>query len=262
MSTLSQNTLTQNTASVELETLSTLRKGSLIVYGVFSYMIGCAGLVAQILAMAGIIPMGSLLVFTDNNIAAIVVNILLIGLFGVQHSVMARPFFKQAFRKAFGYASERATFVWGSGLVTLVIVGLWQPVTGTLWHFETGVGLMVMWGLFLLGWGYLFAATFAINHWDLFGLRQVWFAVQDQPYCAPEFRENWMYRYSRHPIMLGALIGLWCVPEMTATKFVMTALFTLYIFIGVSFEEKDLIREFGDRYLQYKNRVGMFFSWK
>jgi protein-S-isoprenylcysteine O-methyltransferase Ste14 len=112
-----------------------------------------------------------------------------------------------------------------------------------------------------IGWGYLFAATFSINYWDLFGLRQIALELQDKPYTAPEFKEHWMYRYSRHPIMLGAMIGMWCVPEMTATKLILTVTLTFYIFIGVAFEERDLIHQFGDTYRDYKKRVGMFFTF-
>ncbi|RLT94749.1 methyltransferase family protein [Ketobacter sp.] len=238
------------------------RKSTLLLYGIASYLIGCAGLVAVILAMAGILPMGSFIVLTDNALLACVINVLLIGLFGLQHSIMARPFFKRAFANTFSAASERATFVWGSGATLLIILALWQPVSGHLWQVESLAGRTILWCLFGAGWSYLFAATFAINHWDLFGLRQIWFAVNDRAYQAPEFKENWMYRFSRHPIMLGALIGMWCVPDMSATKLVMTLSLTAYIFTGLRLEENDLVREFGEQYLEYKKRVGMFFSWK
>lgn len=255
-------TLTQHQATNFNESLTKSRKSVLIIYGTFSYMIGCAGLVAVILAMAGVLPMGNLVVFTQNNLLACIVNVALIGLFGLQHSIMARPFFKQAFAKVFSQASERATFVWTSGATLLLILALWQPVSGNLWQAQSLAAEITLWILFAFGWGYLFAATFAINHWDLFGLRQIWFAVNDKAYESPEFKENWMYRFSRHPIMLGALIGMWCVPDMSATKLVMTLSLTAYIFTGLRFEENDLIREFGSQYLEYKKRVGMFFSWK
>ena len=120
---------------------------------------------------------------------------------------------------------------------------------------------MVMWVGFAFGWSYLLAASFAINHFDLFGLRQVWLEAMNRPYEAPEFKQNWMYRFSRHPIMLGALIGMWCVPDMTASKFLLTLLMTIYVFIGVGFEERDLIRAWGNTYKDYKKRVGMFVTF-
>lgn len=245
-----------------LNLLNGSQKAALILYSTVSYLVGFSGLMAVILTMAGFVPMASWIVITHNPVIAVTINFLLIGLFGLQHSIMARPFFKRAFYAWFTPASERSTYVWSSGVTLIIILALWQPLDGTLWQAQSLATQVPLWTLFAAGWGYLFAATFAINHWDLFGLRQMWFAVNDREYVAPEFKENWMYRYSRHPIMLGALIGMWCVPEMTASKFVLTAFLTLYVFIGVSFEEKDLIREFGQRYLDYQKRVGMFFSFK
>lgn len=229
-------------------------------YGTLSYLIGCSGLVALILSMGGVIPMGGWVEIAPNAAVAVVINVLLTGLFGVQHSVMARPFFKQGFKRIFGAASERATFVWTSGATLLLILALWQSVPGTLWALDDGIAQVLMWVLFVAGWGYLFAATFAIDHFDLFGLRQVWFALRDRRYEPPRFKEHWMYRYSRHPIMLGALAGLWFLPVMNATQLVMTLTMTAYVFIGVLFEERDLARTFGARYLDYKRRVGMFFT--
>lgn len=236
------------------------QKTALVLYSTASYLIGFAGLMAVILTMAGLIPMTGWVDLTHNPVLAVSINILLVGLFGLQHSIMARPGFKRVFQAWFTPASERSTYVWTSGVTLMIMLALWQPVPGILWQAQSLTAQITLWSLFALGWVYLFAATFSINHWDLFGLRQMWFAINDRPYEAPAFKENWMYRYSRHPIMLGVLIGMWCVPEMSASKFVLTVLFTLYIFVGVSFEEKDLIREFGQRYLDYQKRVGMFFT--
>lgn len=244
------------------DSISIAAKASLLIYGVFAYLVGCAGLVAFILAMAGVIPLGQLVVISHNNLLAVVFNLALISLFGVQHSVMARPFFKRWMTQFFTSASERSTFVLASGVTLLFIIAFWQPVSGSLWNLEGTGASYFIWGLFLFGWSYLFAATFSINHWDLFGLRQMWFAVQEKAYTAPKFTENWMYRYSRHPIMLGVLIGIWSLPEMSNTKLVMSLTLTAYTFIGVAFEERDLIRQFGQRYLDYKNQVGMLFTLK
>lgn len=241
---------------------NTLSRLSLLAYGLISYTIGCAGLAAIILGMAGLLPMGSIVSLTDNNALAIVINIICVSLFGLQHSIMARPKFKAVFHRLFGEAGERSTFIWSSGVVSLVLVVFWQPVEGTLWSVQSPWAEAVLWCGFVFGWAYLLAATFAINHWDLFGLRQVWLAARNIPYTNPEFNESWMYRYSRHPIMLGVLIGIWCVPTMPATQFVLTLLFTVYIFIGLWFEERDLIAQFGERYLAYKRRVGLLFTIK
>lgn len=239
---------------------SAINKPLLATYGIVSYLIGVAGLGGLILSMGGLVPMGGWITLTDNSAVTTAINVLLTGLFGLQHSIMARPFFKQFFQRHFGHPGERATFVWAAGVTMLILLALWQPLPGVVWSAESTLGRGVMWGLFLFGWAYLFAATFAINHFDLFGLRQIWLAINNRPYEPPAFKESWMYRYSRHPIMLGALIGLWCVPEMTVTKLVAALTFTAYIFIGVAFEERDLLAAFGERYADYKRRVGMFFT--
>ncbi len=236
-----------------------VKKVMMLSYGVLSYGIGVAGLGAIILLLAGMIPAG-LFQVTSNTIAAVVINIGLVCLFGLQHSIMARPSFKRFFARLFGEASERSTFVWSSGVVSLILVGGWQTVDGVIWSASSAFSQTVMWVGFGAGWTYLLAATFAINHWDLFGLRQVWLAVKGDAYSEPSFKENWMYRYSRHPIMVGALIGMWVIPEMTASKFVLSASFTLYIFVGLWFEERDLIRNLGQTYIDYKRRVGMFIT--
>jgi len=236
------------------------KKTALAMYGFVSYAIGFSGLLAVIFSMAGFVPMGQMAVITDSPVVAVIINIALTGLFGLQHSIMARSGFKQFFYRLFGQAGERSTFVWTSGVCAFIIVGLWQPLTGVVWQAQSLLAQVVLWAGFAAGWTYLVAATFAINHWDLFGLRQIWFAIQGKTYVDPEFTESWMYRFGRHPIMLGVLIGIWSLPTMTATQLVLSVTFTVYIFIGVGFEERDLIRQFGQTYIDYKKRVGMFFT--
>ncbi len=237
-----------------------IKKTALAFYGLSSYTIGFSGLVAIIFAMAGLIPLGKMVPLTDNIYLAIVINIGLTTLFGLQHSVMARTGFKKLFTRFFGHASERSTYIWTTGVCCFVIVGFWQPIDGIVWQAQSILAQSFLWLGFVVGWLYLVAATYAINHWELFGLRQIWFAINDKSYVEPQFTENWMYRFGRHPIMLGLLIGIWSVPTMTATKLVLSICLTIYIFIGVAFEERDLIRQFGQTYLDYKKRVGMFFT--
>jgi len=235
------------------------KKIMMLTYGVVSYGIGVAGLGAIILLLAGLIPAG-LFQVTSNTVVAVVINMGLVCLFGLQHSIMARSKFKLFFAKLFGVASERSTFIWSSGVVSLILVCGWQNVDGVIWSVNSAISQTLMWIGFCFGWAYLLGATFAINHWDLFGLRQVWLAATGKVYSEPVFKENWMYRYSRHPIMVGVLIGIWIIPEMTASKLVLSVSFTLYIFVGLWFEERDLIRNLGETYLDYKRRVGMFIT--
>jgi uncharacterized membrane protein len=118
----------------------------------------------------------------------------------------------------------------------------------------------ILWLGFGFGWAYLLAASFAINHWDLFGLRQVWLAAMGLEYTPVAFKEHWMYRYSRHPIMLGVLIGIWCLPTMSASMLMLSIGLTVYMVIGVYFEERDLVRQWGQSYVEYKKRVGALIS--
>lgn len=243
-------------------TASLAKRGSILAYGIASYAIGFAGLVYVILACANIIPLGQLLPMELHPVFAIVINLALTCLFGLQHSIMARPAFKERFSHCFGAACERSTFIWSSGLVLFMVVSAWQPVGGTIWQAESFAAQAAIWSVFSFGWFYLFAATFAIDHFDLFGLRQVWAAARGKPYQEPVFKQSWMYKFSRHPIMLGALIGMWAVPTMTGSHLVFALTFTVYVIIGVGYEERDLIKNFGKTYLEYQKEVGMFFTLK
>lgn len=228
---------------------------SLFAASMACYLIGVTGLLALILAFAGLVPVGHLLVFSGSDSISCLINFGLLVLFALQHSVMARKSYKAWSARHIHPALERAMYVLASGIAILIMVLLWQPVGDVVWTFS-GTSKLVVWAAFAAGWGYLFAATFAINHFDLFGLRQAWFAAQNRPYEEVPFKENWMYRYSRHPIMLGALIGIWFAPEMTGSLLYLAAGLTVYIAIGLYFEERDLIAQWGDQYRAYKQRVG------
>lgn len=226
----------------------------ILLYSTCCYALGVAGLASFILAMAGLLPLG-LFAVSESIWLASLINIVLLLLFGLQHSVMARKSFKQKFNALFPQAVERSTFVLASGLVLALTVVAWQPLPGEVWH-SSGTLNILLWAGFAFGWVYLLAATFAINHFDLFGLRQAWLAAIGKPYTQVAFKEHWMYRYSRHPIMLGVIIGTWCVPHMTASMLMLAVGMTLYIAVGVYFEERDLIKQWGQRYLDYRQQVG------
>lgn len=234
---------------------SPLRTISLITTSLICYFIGVAGLAAVILALGGIIPLGLIGSLNVTPGIACVINLGLLLLFGFQHSIMARKSFKRWLENYLPASLERSLFVLASGLVLLVLVGFWQPVGGVIWRAEGGLNLL-LWIGFGFGWVYLLAATFAINHFDLFGLRQAWLDAQGRAYTAIPFVEHWMYRFSRHPIMLGALIGLWSLPEMTSSSLYLSVGLTVYIAVGLWFEERDLIHQWGDRYRAYRQRVG------
>ena len=231
-------------------------------YSLLSYMIGAGALFWLIFAAGGFAPLGFVDLTYGNGVLALAINAVLVILFGVQHSVMARKRFKDWWVNYIPRHLERSTFVLVSGVLTLVIIALWQNVDATVWKIENtlaGVGLQVA---YWFGIAYLLSSSFVTNHFELFGLRQAWLYFTNKPYAPLDFKQLWMYRYSRHPMMLGFLFIFWCSPEMTVTRFTLALLFTIYIFEGIRHEEGGLIEEFGDKYLEYRKQIGLFFTLK
>lgn len=183
-------------------------------------------------------------------------NLVLVALWGLSHSGMARRGFKDWITKFIPEAAERSTYVLVSGVVSILLIGLWQEVPGVIWSIGNPLAATLLWTLFGFGWVYLLAATFAINHFDLFGLRQVYIHFKDQPRTSLKFVKTAMYQFSRHPIQTGVRVGIWATPEMTATQLVLSIDFTVYIFIGLWFEERDLVKEIGEPYEQYRQETG------
>jgi protein-S-isoprenylcysteine O-methyltransferase Ste14 len=186
----------------------------------------------------------------------IVWNLLLVGAWGVIHTITARAGFKSVLTKVIPEPAERPTYVLIAGLTSVALVGFWLHVPGQLWLVESAIGVYALWALFVCGWVFLLAATFAINHFDLFGLRQVYLHYNELPRPQIAFVKRAMYQYIRHPIQTGVLIGVWATPSMTMTQVVLSVGFTIYIFVGLWFEERDLIKAHGDDYLQYCNEAG------
>ena len=235
---------------------SLVYRGAVFAYGVVAYAVGVAALLAVILFMLGVVrftggPLGEL-----GLGAGITVDVLLLVLFALQHSVMARPSFKARWTRIVPVAAERSTYLLATGLVLAPLLLMWQPMPAIVWSVEAPVLRASLFGIALLGWAYLFAASFAINHFELFGLQQVYQVLRQRPLTQAPFRERWMYRFDRHPIMTGILIGIWVTPTMTVDHLVFAIGFTLYIWIGVYFEERSLQRQWGPAYDKYRERVG------
>jgi len=227
------------------------------IYGVVSYFIGVIGLVSIITVLARLMPYGYLSNQPIESLPSVAWNVLLVAAWGFIHTAMARPSFKTVITKIIPEPAERATYVLVAGITSVILTGYWAEVPGTLWQIENTSIAYLLWGIFIAGWIFLFVATFAINHFDLFGLRQVYFYFKNQPRPPLNFVKNLMYRYVRHPIQTGVLIGIWFTPLMSATQLVLSIGFTVYIFVGLWFEERDLIREHGDEYRQYRSETGM-----
>ena len=188
---------------------------------------------------------------------SLLINALLLGIFAVQHTVMARPGFKAWWTKFVPRPIERSTYVLLASLALVLLFWQWRPLGGEVWSVESPAGRVVLRGLFAFGWGLVLVATFLINHFDLFGLRQVYLNLRQTPYTEVRFQLNFLYKLVRHPLMLGFLIAFWSAPTMTVGHLVFTLATTGYIFIALQFEERDLVRYHGQAYEDYRKRVRM-----
>ncbi|RJF90907.1 methanethiol S-methyltransferase [Sphingomonas cavernae] len=188
---------------------------------------------------------------------ALVVNALLIMLFGLQHSIMARQGFKRAWTRIVPKPIERSTYVLVASLVLILLFALWRPITTNVWTVDNPVGAAVLWGLFGLGWLIVLLSTFLISHFELFGLKQVWLHLRDAAPAEPRFRQPFFYKMVRHPLYSGFFIAFWATPVMSAGHLLLAVGMSIYMLIAIQYEERDLVRLFGEDYERYRRDVGM-----
>lgn len=193
---------------------------------------------------------------TDPLPTALLVNFGLAAIFGVQHSVMARPTFKRWWTRFLPEPIERTTYVLASNLCMIFLLWQWRPLGGVVWDVTNPAGRYALHALFAVGWLMVPAVSLLINHFDLFGTRQAYLHMRNQPYTDLPYREPSLYKYVRHPLYVGWLIAFWATPTMTVTHLCFTVLMTAYILIAIPFEERNLLDRFGKSYADYRARVG------
>jgi len=229
-----------------------------LLYGVPVYLLSF-GTLLYMIGFVGNLPVPKAIdsAATGSFSDAVVIDLLLLSLFAVQHSVMARPGFKRAWTKLVPHVVERSTYVLFTSAALLILFWGWRPIEGVVWSATSQIAILIFQTIFWAGWGILLLSTFLINHFELFGLQQVSARLRGRPLPPPEFKTPSLYRWVRHPIYLGLLLAFWATPTMTLGHLLFAVVNTGYILIGISLEEQDLISTFGDQYCRYRERVSM-----
>jgi protein-S-isoprenylcysteine O-methyltransferase Ste14 len=237
-----------------------IKRRLIFVFGIVTYLLFLStvlyaiGFVGNVVVPKSIDTGGPSPLFT-----AVLVDLSLIALFGVQHSVMARQTFKRWLTRHVPQPIERSIYVLFSSLSLVLLFWQWRPVTHHVWIFASDPLNTVLKILSWIGWGLVVSSTFLIDHFDLFGLRQVYCGLRGIAYTPVPFRQPSIYKYVRHPLMLGFLVAFWSTPEMSVGHLIFAAGMTGYIFIGIAFEERDLVRAHGLAYERYRRKVSMLF---
>lgn len=239
-----------------------MKKIIIIIYGIVAYLIFFGAFLYAIGFVGNLFVPKSIDSGEEISlVTALLINLGLLSLFALQHSVMARPAFKKWFTQYIHPAIERSTYVLLSSLILLLIYWKWQPMTMVVWETEN-IASNILMLTFLLGWGIVFLSTFMISHFELFCLTQIYQNFKNQSLTYPKFQINWFYKLVRHPLMLGFIIAFWAAPTMTYGRLLFAGVTTTYILIAVKYlEEKDLKKLIGKEYETYQRNVPMIFPF-
>jgi protein-S-isoprenylcysteine O-methyltransferase Ste14 len=235
-----------------------MRRLLAFLYGIAVYFFFFATFVYAIGFVAGIgVPKTIDSGETAPLLTTLVIDLALLSLFAIQHSVMARPQFKNWWTRFISRAVERSTYVLAATLALALLMWQWRPLPSVVWQVSDANAAGALYALEALGWVIVLTSTFLINHFELFGVHQVINNLADRPMDAPQFRTPLFYNFVRHPLYLGFIIAFWAAPTMTTGRLLFAAVTTAYIFVGIALEERDLVAVFGDEYRRYRERVSM-----
>lgn len=236
-----------------------MKKSIAFVYGILAYLIFLIAFLYAIGFVGNfIVPKSIDSGIETTFLQALLVNALLLSVFAIQHSVMARPAFKKWVTSIISPAIERSTYVLLSSLALILMYWKWQPMKTIIWEAENDTVALVLTGVFFFGWLIVFLSTFMIDHFELFGLKQIFDNLKNRQTQNPKFQINYLYKIVRHPIMLGSIIAFWATPLMTVGHLIFAIMTTLYILIAVKYlEEKDLRKSIGKEYEEYQKKVPM-----
>ncbi len=236
-----------------------MKNVAIFIYGILAYILFLVAFLYAIGFVGNVLVPKGIDSGTETTLLnAVVINVLLLSVFAIQHSIMARPAFKRWITKLISPAMERSTFVLLSSLALLLIYWQWRPITTMVWEVENQILAYILLGFFVLGWLIVLLSTFMINHFELFGLKQIYDNLKQRPTSPSKFQTSYLYKIIRHPIMLGFIIAFWATPVMTVGHLLFAVVTTLYILVAVAYlEEPGLRKHIGERYETYQKEVPM-----